>query len=407
MPVNRICVVTFHGEVEPRGPRHALAARLAFPDAKVEFIHHRPAPRQPAHTDVPMLRGSGVGITALQFPTRSANPAALLARKARARIARGAYRIFGIVDEAIYGVRCQGLTRALLASPADVYFAHNIEALLPAASAARKHRAALMFDCMEYYSDMGPDGHPPQVSSATRTLEARWLPQCRLVVASSDAMADALARDYGIKRPLPSYNAAPAQAILPAKLGGGLNLYWRNFMLGLGHRGLDDALQALQRLPGHIRLFVQGRLPEDGGQALQQRIRHLGLGDRVTILPPYPPENAVASAAPYDVGLCLEHRGNRNHDLTVSNKMFDYLMGGLAVVSSDLAGLAHVIERSHGGLTFEPGNVDALVAVIDRLDRDRQRLGHFQECARRFAMDEGNREREIERVARAMREALR
>jgi hypothetical protein len=40
----------------------------------------------------------------------------------------------------------QGLTRALLSIPSDIYVAHNIDTLLPAVHAA--HGAAVVFDCM-------------------------------------------------------------------------------------------------------------------------------------------------------------------------------------------------------------------------------------------------------------------
>ena len=67
-------------------------------------------------------------------------------------------------------------------------------------------------------------------------------------------------------------------------------------------------------------------------------------------------------AAPHTIGLCLERKGPANHEYTVSNKMFDYMMGGLAVVSADLKGLHSVIKRSGGGVLFEPGIL--LAAVI-------------------------------------------
>ena len=402
----KICVVTFHGEVEPRGPRHAIAAKQAFPDATVEFVHHRAGVPRPEHADVPMLRGHDIRIKAMTFPTRASDAISLAKRRITTRAARLLFRGTGMINEAMYGDRCQGLTRTLIADPADVYFAHNIETLLPAARAAAHHRAALMFDCMEYYSDMGADGQPPVVSKATHALEARWLPVCKLVVASSNKMADALAAEYGIARPLPAYNAAPKLAELPPRNGGGLNLYWRNFVLGFGHRGLQDAFAAISQLPPSVRLFIQGSLPADGGAALNDHMRKLGIADRVTLLPPHGLGEAVQHAARYDVGLCLEHASNRNHELTVSNKMFDYLMGGLAVVASDLPGLASVVHRSGGGVVYEPGNGAALAAAIGRLNDEPTLLAELQRKARSFAMTEGNREVEIDRVAVAMRHAL-
>ncbi len=288
---------------------------------------------------------------------------------------------------------------------ATCYIAHNIETLLPAARAAKRHGAGLVFDCMEYYSDMG-DGQSVLEASAARRLEKRLLPTCALVIASSDDLAEALATEYGIPKPLSAYNVPAKEPTLPAKRGDGLNLYWRNSTLGFGQRGLEDILQAMLQLPPNVRLFLQGRRLADDGRGLSMRISEMGLAERVMILPPYAPEDAVKQAAVYDVGLCLERRGPKNHELTVSNKMFDYHMAGLAVVSSDLPSLARVIGRSKGGLTFRAGNPASLAEVIGKLATNPSLLAELKTNARRFAMEEANLDREMGQIVGALRAAI-
>ena len=244
------------------------------------------------------------------------------------------------------------MTRALKDIRADVYIAHNIETLLPAMTAARMHGAAVVFDCMEFYSDMGDSQHPVEAVAAHK-LEAESLPHCALVIASSDTMADALAAEYGIARPLAAYNVSPTAHKLPARRGGGLKLYWRNSVIGFGQRGLQDVLDALALVPDDVHLHLQGRLPDGNAAELKKRVAALKLEGRVHVQAPYKPHEAVQQAALYDVGLCLERRGPRNHDLTVSNKMFDYHMAGLAVIATDLPALADVIQRSGGGLVCQ------------------------------------------------------
>jgi len=70
------------------------------------------------------------------------------------------------------------------------------------------------------------------------------------------------------------------------------------------------------QLPADVRLFLQGRLPLDDGRSLWARIDDMGLRERVVVLPPYKPEDAVREAAVHDVGLCLERPGPKNHELT-------------------------------------------------------------------------------------------
>ena len=174
-------------------------------------------------------------------------------------------------------------------------------------------------------------------------------------------------------------------------------LYWRNAVIGFGQRGLADALTALTTLPNDVTLHLQGRLASDGGKELRDRIAALGLKDRVFIHGPYGPPDAVAVASPYCVGLCLERSGVRNHELTVSNKMFDYFMAGLVVIASALPSLRAVIERSDGGLCFRPGDPTDLAAKILQVRNDRMLRLRLARNARNFATATGNRERETTR----------
>lgn len=401
----RICIVTsLAAAAEPRAPRHAVAAKRAFPNAEVIFVDivSEGQERQP---DPQILRSEDIRRLTIEFPTRASNIIGLAKRKAITCLGHIGFTTTRIVTEGLFGDRVQGLTRALMSVPADLYIAHNIETLLPAASAARRHGARLIFDCMEYYADMG-DSQSPLEANAARRLEARLLPACALVMASSDNLADLLAAEYGIRRPLPAYNVPATEMRLPERRGGGLNLYWRNSTLGFGQRGLEDALQAMVRLPMDVRLFLQGRLPSDGGRSLSERISAMGLQGRVTILPPYTPEEAVRQAAVHDVGLCLERSGPKNHELTVSNKMFDYHMGALAVVSSDLPSLARVIARSKGGLLFGAGDPVSLAEAILSLRSSPRLLNELQANARRFALEEANLDFEIKKIVNALRAAI-
>ncbi|MFZ5669648.1 MAG: glycosyltransferase [Pseudomonadota bacterium] len=386
---------------EPRAPRHAVAAKAAFPQAEVLFVDC--ARRGAADPDPPDLRSAaGIIRQTLDYPARAGQPLAHAVNKARVVAGRLAMKLFGLVTEPLFGDRTIGLTRLLVEARADLYIAHNIEALLPAVRAARRNGAALIFDCMEYYSDMG-DGQTAEEARAARRLEARWLPRCVLVTASSEALSRALADRYGIEPPLALYNTPRIEAPPPRTRGEGLRLYWRNAVVGFSQRGLEDALAALTLLPDDVTLHLQGRPSMDGGQRLEARIRELGLADRVTVLPPFAPGEAVRQAGAYDVGLCLERRGPANHEYTVSNKLFDYMMAGLAVVVSDLPSLRSVVERAGAGLLFEPGSPEDLAARIRRLRDEPGLLESLAGRARAFAEAEGNVDVDMDRFRAALR----
>jgi glycosyltransferase involved in cell wall biosynthesis len=401
----KVCVVTSNTAAsEPRAPRHAIAAKLAFPDAEVVLVD-----LLEAHTtqrpDPLALRHHGVTRKTLRFPTRKSNLAAAIGRKARTALGRALFKGFGTLSDPVFGERGQGFADALRTIKADLYIAHNADTLYPAIRAARRDGAGVVFDCMEFYSEMG-DAQSSLERDATRLLEERCLKSCVLVIASSDTLADALVDEYGIRRPLPAYNTPPKTDDLAPRRGGGLNLYWRNNVVDLGQRGLHDALVALSFVPPTVHLSIQGHQPADGGLAVRTAIEALGLNGRVSVLPPFAPEEAVRLASAHDVGLCLERSGPRNHELTVSNKLFDYHMAGLAVVASDMPSLSQVLARSGGGLTYAANDPRALADAILRLHQSPQLLTSLQANARRFAMDEANMENELARIAAALQQAV-
>jgi len=398
-----VCVCTsYAAAAEPRAPRHAVAIACLDPAIQVVFIECLPMGVQSrpvqALDGIPNIRR-----VACFFPHKTSGLVRLFLTRCHALIARGLYLCFGYLCPAVLPPRGAALGGILAKFPADLYVGHNIEALLPILRAAKSRRVPAIFDCMEFYSDMG-NGQTTLERRIIASIEQKCLPACELVLASSDQVADALMLSYGIPKPQPLYNAPPLDSN-PLSAGActdAFTLYWRNSVLGFGERGLDDALVALASLPPAISLHLQGKMPLDRGRALRARITELGLQDRVQIHPPYLPHEAVREAAKHSVGLCLERKGNRNHDVTVSNKIFDYMMAGLPVVASDLPGLRQVVDRAQGGLLYESGSPEDLAKKMFALYRDPVLRRHLAQNARAFALREGNLEHEMDKFTNAV-----
>ena len=399
----KVCVCTSNeGAAEPRAPRHAAAIAELGSDFQVMFIDSAPIGHEPAPVKM-FCHLSNVRRLTHRFSSRAKSILRLAVDRGRQQLGRIYFKVTGLPTAGALSTKAFGLERDLLATNADFFIAHNVETLLPAVRAAARRGSVLIFDSMEFHSDMG-DGQSSIEQRIIRAVERHCLPKCALVLASSDQIADALVNEYRITRPLPLFNVPPEQNEISAKPDHGLALYWRNAVVGLGQRGLDEALVALTKLPEDVSLNLQGRMPRDGGDALKMRIAELGLQQRVIFHRPYSPDDAVKEASQYHIGLCLERPGIRNHELTVSNKIFDYHMAGLAIVASDLPALRSVLERSGGGLLFEPGSATDLAKKILTFYNDRESLNRFATSARQFAMREGNREVEMKKFIARFRE---
>jgi glycosyltransferase involved in cell wall biosynthesis len=399
----KICIVTSGAAAaEPRAMKQGLALKARWPQLSVVLCDG--GPRGLATPDPERLAGSEIERSRLDFPTRQNGGFELAARKLQVALAKTRFARFGTLDPALFGVRTFGLTARLRAHRADAYIAHGVDTLLPSGLAAELDGAKLIFDSMEYYADMG-DQQMPLDQRAAHAVQTKLLTHCDLVLAASDDIADRLSEDYKIRRPTAVYNTPPIQLEVPAR-NSEFSLYWRNYQIGFGQRGLEDALVALSLAPKAIKLYIQGRPPHDGGAALSQQLSRLGIADRVIVKPPFPAGQAVSEAAPHTVGLCLERRGPLNHELTVSNKMFDYLMAGLAVVSSDLPSLRKIMERSGAGLMYKPGSPEELAERIKTLYEDSELLETLSENARKFSRDVGNEAVDMKIFTDAVRETM-
>jgi glycosyltransferase involved in cell wall biosynthesis len=394
----RVCVCTsYSAAAEPRAPRHALAIAAMDPRIRVTFVEC--VPRGAAVEAYDPFAGVGnIQRLTYRYANRGAGKFQLAAEKLARLTYRLLFRLFGFLHPGALNTRFVRFTPFLERIEADVYLGHNVETLLPVCEAAERGGGVAMFDSMEFHSDMGDSQNELDRAIVSR-IERRCLPRCALILASSEEMAIALADTYGIPKPLALYNVPPVDPNSHVCDHPGLSLYWRQ-------RGLQDILSALPNLPEDIVLHLQGRLPADGGAELRGKIESLGLTRRVFVHGPYSPPEAVRDASHYCVGLCLEHGEIRNHQLTVSNKMFDYLMGGLVVVASNLPSLRGVIERSGGGVCFEPGNSDDLAARILELRDNRPLRLRLAANARAYAIKTGNREMEMARFQEAFRQVM-
>ncbi len=391
----RICVCTpYRADAEPRGPRHARALAELRPDCEVTFLDCSPLNFKriptPVLGDLPNLQWLSHA-----YPTKTSGLLKLVRNKLSSHLAQLIFQATGKLLPALFSPNVVGLTQRLRTLQPDVIHAHNTEMLLPAMLALPKG-GQLIFDCMEFYSDMG-EGQASTLRVAIRKLESQGLPQCALLTTSSPQVSAAYQQAYGCTQFLSLYNCPSQLAELTLSPPAPIKLYWRNSVLGVSQRGLAEALDALVDLPEEITLHLQGRLGFDNGVRLKAEIAQRRLEHRVHILPPHAPDQAVLAAAGHTIGLCLERDGNRNHELTVSNKMFDYMMAGLAVLSSDLPGLHEVVTKSQAGLLFTPGSAASLKAQIIHLNDNPALLQQLRTNARIYALQEGNRETQMDR----------
>jgi glycosyltransferase involved in cell wall biosynthesis len=124
------------------------------------------------------------------------------------------------------------------------------------------------------------------------------------------------------------------------------------------------------------------------------------LVERIHVVDPVPPNEVVTALHGHHVGLLFDRPLTRNAELSAPNKLFEYLMAGVAVVAPDLPGLRWLRDEEVGVL-FEAGSAHSFAQALESLARDRDRLEALRRNARRAAVERYNAEAQRDALARA------
>jgi hypothetical protein len=314
-------------------------------------------------------------------------------RRARRKAANTAYELTGWQsrDQLGYGIgRLLARARVLAA---DLYIAHSEPALYVAWRLMQDGRRTGV-DMEDWFSeDLLAESRRRRPLRLLRFLERELLVRGVYASCPSRALSEALAKDYGSKPPIVLYNAFPwtDRNAIDGRYKDRRNtaiasICWYSQTLGPG-RGIEDLVGAMPllkcdaeiHLRGHpapgMMDWIRGHIPERWQQ-------------RVFFHPLVTNEELLSRIAEHDIGFAGEMPYCRSRDLTVTNKILHYLLGGLAVVASDTAGQREVAMRAEEAVTvYQPGNPAALANTLDGLLASHALLAHAKSTALQIARD--------------------
>jgi glycosyltransferase involved in cell wall biosynthesis len=294
---------------------------------------------------------------------------------------RAAAQWFGLADRSVS--RYLGLLAdAAAAEPADLVIGHTLAGLPVAVRAAERLGVRAAFDIEDYHSgELPSEPRYARERAIVTEVEQRYLPRCARITASAPGIADAVAARYRVPRPHVVLNTFPRAERPPAARGHSSpaagrppSLYWYSQVIGPG-RGIEDAVAAVALLDLPVSLHLRGTLdPEFASQVVGR--------PKVVVVPQVPPPELVARAAEHDIGLALEQPVTENRALCVTNKLFTYMLAGLAVVATDTPGQRAVMAEARGaGLLYRAGRPDELAERLRTLLCNPSQLAACQAAA--------------------------
>jgi glycosyltransferase involved in cell wall biosynthesis len=288
----------------------------------------------------------------------------------RQRLAKEAFMRFSIATARSFGVGApEMLLEALRLQPA-LTMVHS-EAGLWVANQLLKKGFRVGVDFEDWFSeDLPTSDRRGRPVCQIKALERHLLRLAHLTLSPTRVMAIALARDAGTERiPLVVPNCFPIVPQHPAKNSPldprdekAVSFYWFSQTIGPG-RGLESLAKALPKLCGPWELHLRGNLR--GYDRWFEEHFPSGVRSRVHLHTCVSNDELPLHTGSHDVGLALEVPHCPSRDLTATNKIFEYLRCGLAVIASKTKGQIEVLERCPGaGWIVPSGDAAALASVM-------------------------------------------
>ena len=299
------------------------------------------------------------------------------------------------------------LVREAKRHEADLYIGHNLGALPAVVKTAKAHNKPCGFDAEDFHRyELSDDKHSLDVILKAH-LEDKYIPKLDYLSTSSPLIANEYSRIYPEKNSLVFLNTFPKMEVARSARSEHttIKLFWFSQTIGL-KRGIEDVINALLLLPDdHFELHLLGNVTEYIRDIF---IRQLKCKTSVVHFHgPIPPDQIIAFASQFDIGLALESAFSINNDLALSNKIFSYLQAGMAIVVSDTKSQRQFLyQHPFIGKIYPKGNFRVLADILLSYYNDRDELLRTRKASYELAKDKLNWEIESEKFLSIVKQVL-
>jgi len=293
------------------------------------------------------------------------------------------------------------LFRAALATGADIFHANDLDTLLICTKAAKKLGAKLVYDSHELWLESAR--YLSETSALNRLryrlTERKLIGRADAVIAVTPSRGEAMERMYPaihgrvtiIENSTDPIDELPPGGFLRGRLGIPEET---PIMLYQGiicpERGLEELLHAASvlRSDENVAIVIVGH--DAWGGRLHRLHAELHLEERVFLVPPVPSEELPGVTVSADAGLILFQNTCLNHYYSLPNKLYEYMMAGIAVIASDLPEMGRVIGETGCGILIDEPVPEKIAAAIREMISSPDRMKRMGVLGRTAALDRYN-----------------
>lgn len=249
---------------------------------------------------------------------------------------------------------------------ADIYHSNDLNTLAQGVICTIIHDSKLVYDSHEVQTDR--TGYNPDTIKFVEKSLIRFADE---TIVENDTRAAKHEELYGyMPKALHNYSDLyDIESIPDIDLHNMLGIDYRDKILlyqgGVQYgRGLDILIEAVKYIDNGVLVIIgDGKLKEE----LIQKVEHENLTEKVKFMAKVPLEELPSYTKQAYLAYQVLQNTSFNHYSASSNKLFEYIMANIPVISCDFPEIKKVVEEENIGITVDANNPESVAAATQKL----------------------------------------
>jgi glycosyltransferase involved in cell wall biosynthesis len=254
------------------------------------------------------------------------------------------------------------LLRQIKKSDAALYHGHNLGSLAAIVKVAKRKNKKVIFDAEDFHR--GEASSLNLMHRLTLCVENKYISKLDTLISASPLITKEYQKLYQNINHVNINNVFDINTHKKTvKSKFELNCVWFSQVVGLD-RGLQDIIKAINEVKiGSIKLDIIGSVDEHTKYTL------LSLNKNplheINFILPLSPTALDSILVNYEIGIASETSPNYNREICLTNKIFQYITAGLAILASNTHAQANLMEETPGiGFVYPRNNHLAINKIL-------------------------------------------